>query len=176
MCRCPCVLGLFLCAATASAVAKPPSAHSDTYRIVHIYPHDSKAYTQGLIYVDGHLYESTGLNGRSSLRMVDLNTGRVMQNREYLPRVFWRRAYRLGQQLDSIDVEGAQRLCVRPLQLLFGADISVRGRGMGSDARWHSTDYERWNFVSAFLRSKIVSRDEAHTRHPRGRPRDSKSE
>ena len=49
-----------LCA-TASAVAKPPSAHSDTYKIVHIYPHDSKAYTQGLIYVDGHLYESTGL-------------------------------------------------------------------------------------------------------------------
>ena len=88
MCRCPCVLGLFLCAATASAVAKPPSAHSDTYKIVHIYPHDSKAYTQGLIYVDGHLYESTGLNGRSSLRMVDLNTGRVMQNRDVPPEYF----------------------------------------------------------------------------------------
>jgi glutamine cyclotransferase len=71
---------LFLCAAAASALAKPPSADTDAFKIVHIYPHDSKAYTQGLIYVDGHLYESTGLNGRSSLRMIDLNTGRVMQN------------------------------------------------------------------------------------------------
>ena len=53
---------------------------ADTYRIVHVYPHDRRAYTQGLIYLDGHLYESTGLIGRSSLRMVDLETGRVLQN------------------------------------------------------------------------------------------------
>ena len=52
---------------------------ADTYKIVHTYPHDSRAYTQGLIYLDGHLYESTGLNGHSSLRMVDLETGRVQQ-------------------------------------------------------------------------------------------------
>ncbi len=52
---------------------------ADTYRIVHTYPHDPQAYTQGLLFVDGHLYESTGLKGRSSLRMVDLETGRVLQ-------------------------------------------------------------------------------------------------
>jgi len=52
----------------------------DSYRIVHAYPHDPRAYTQGLIYLDGHLYESTGLNGRSSLRMDDLATGRVLQS------------------------------------------------------------------------------------------------
>ncbi|HEX4031183.1 MAG TPA: glutaminyl-peptide cyclotransferase [Terracidiphilus sp.] len=55
-------------------------AHAaDTYKIIHTYPHDPRAYTQGLIYLDGHLYESTGINGRSSLRMVDLETGRVQQ-------------------------------------------------------------------------------------------------
>jgi len=69
-----------LCAVTSSTVAKAPSAQADAYEIVHTYPHDSRAFTQGLIYVDGHLYESTGLNGRSSLRMVDLSTGRVLQN------------------------------------------------------------------------------------------------
>jgi glutamine cyclotransferase len=53
---------------------------ADTYRIVHTYPHDPQAYTQGLVFVDGHLYESTGLNGRSSLRMVGLETGRVLQS------------------------------------------------------------------------------------------------
>lgn len=52
----------------------------DTYRIVHTYPHDPRAFSQGLLYSDGHLYESTGLEGRSSLRMVDLTTGRVLQS------------------------------------------------------------------------------------------------
>lgn len=51
----------------------------DSYRVVHTYPHDAKAFTQGLIFVDGHLYESTGINGQSSLRMVDLDSGRVLQ-------------------------------------------------------------------------------------------------
>src|SRR5437868_15133723 len=58
------------------------SAPVDSYQIVHTYPHDPKAFTQGLLFVDGHLYESTGLNGRSSLRMVDLQTGRVLQHHE----------------------------------------------------------------------------------------------
>jgi len=53
---------------------------ADTYRIVHTYPHDPHAFTQGLVFVDGSLYESTGLNGQSSLRMVDLETGRVLQS------------------------------------------------------------------------------------------------
>ncbi|HEU4981951.1 MAG TPA: glutaminyl-peptide cyclotransferase [Acidobacteriaceae bacterium] len=51
----------------------------DSYRVVHAYPHDSQAFTQGLIYLDGHLYESTGMNGRSSLREVNLETGRVVK-------------------------------------------------------------------------------------------------
>ena len=61
-----------------TAVANCTAA--DTYRIVHVYPHDPRAFTQGLIYEDGHLYESTGLNGRSTLRMVDLESGRVLQS------------------------------------------------------------------------------------------------
>jgi glutaminyl-peptide cyclotransferase len=51
----------------------------DTYQVVHSYPHDRSAFTQGLIYLDGHLYESTGLKGQSSLRMVDLESGKILQ-------------------------------------------------------------------------------------------------
>lgn len=58
------------------------------YRIVHIYLHDPTAFTQGLIYLDGHLYESTGLNGKSSLRMVDLETGTVLQRHDLPPDLF----------------------------------------------------------------------------------------
>jgi glutaminyl-peptide cyclotransferase len=51
------------------------------YRVVHVYPHDSKAFTQGLQYVDGFLYEGTGLFGSSSIRRVNLETGEVVQRR-----------------------------------------------------------------------------------------------
>jgi glutamine cyclotransferase len=49
------------------------------YEVVATYPHDPKAYTQGLQFVDGNLYEGTGLLGFSSLRRVDLETGEVEQ-------------------------------------------------------------------------------------------------
>ncbi len=71
---------LLLCAVAAYGATKPlVSGPPDSYQVVHVYPHDPNAFTQGLIYVDGHLYESTGLYGRSSIRMVDLATGRVVQ-------------------------------------------------------------------------------------------------
>lgn len=66
----------------ASALAAQISAPKDTYQVLHTLPHDPKAFTQGLIFVDGHLYESTGLNGRSSLRMIDLSTGNVVQKHD----------------------------------------------------------------------------------------------
>ncbi|NDD64030.1 MAG: glutaminyl-peptide cyclotransferase [Acidobacteria bacterium] len=49
------------------------------YEVVNVYPHDPRAFTQGLLFHNGSLYESTGLNGRSSLRRVDLVTGEVRQ-------------------------------------------------------------------------------------------------
>ncbi|MFZ4877718.1 glutaminyl-peptide cyclotransferase [Janthinobacterium sp. Mn2066] len=49
------------------------------YFVKNTYPHDTQAFTQGLIFKDGHLYESTGQNGQSSLRKVELTTGKVLQ-------------------------------------------------------------------------------------------------
>jgi glutaminyl-peptide cyclotransferase len=51
------------------------------YDIVAEYPHDPNALTQGLIYAGGFLYESTGRQGQSTLRKVELKTGRVLQQR-----------------------------------------------------------------------------------------------
>ncbi|MFC2046022.1 glutaminyl-peptide cyclotransferase [Chloroflexota bacterium] len=50
-----------------------------SFEVVGTYPHDPGAYTQGLVLVDGALYEGTGLLGFSTLRKVDLETGQVMQ-------------------------------------------------------------------------------------------------
>ena len=51
-----------------------------SYRVINTYPHDRTAFTQGLEYRDGFLYEGTGITGRSSVRKVDLTTGRVVQD------------------------------------------------------------------------------------------------
>jgi len=58
---------------------KAPGVPVYGYQVVHVYPHDRGAFTEGLEYNDGFLYESTGLNRRSSLRKVRLETGEVVQ-------------------------------------------------------------------------------------------------
>ena len=80
------LLGLF-----GIGVLMMPAARSTptkTYRVLHEYPHDPGAFTQGLLYRNGFLYESAGLTGRSSLRKVDLATGRVLQEIKVPDRFF----------------------------------------------------------------------------------------
>lgn len=63
-----------------AAAPHPPIPVSYGYEIVATYPHDPNAFTQGLIWFEDALYESTGLYGQSSLRKVELNTGQVLQS------------------------------------------------------------------------------------------------
>jgi glutaminyl-peptide cyclotransferase len=65
-----------------------PSLPTFGYTVVARYPHDRDAFTQGLQYMDGVLYEGTGLNGRSSIRKVQLETGTVIQRRQ-LPQEYF---------------------------------------------------------------------------------------
>ena len=77
------ILAAIATAAFALACTVPARAHGRLpvygYRVVHAYPHDPQAYTEGLLYLDGHLYESTGQVGASSVRKVELETGKVLQ-------------------------------------------------------------------------------------------------
>lgn len=72
-------------AGTAKPVATAPE---NTYKVIHVFPHDPAAYTQGLFYHQGFLYEGTGLNGHSSLRKVRLETGEVIQRVDLVPEFF----------------------------------------------------------------------------------------
>ena len=66
----------------AIAARQPaPSGGAPTWRheVLRSFPHDPRAFTQGLLFRDGFLYESTGRNGESSLRKVELETGKVVQ-------------------------------------------------------------------------------------------------
>lgn len=68
-------------AADTPSAAAPATGGVERLRlqVLSSHPHDPGAFTQGLLWKDGQLYESTGLNGRSSLRRVDLATGKVAQ-------------------------------------------------------------------------------------------------
>lgn len=65
----------------------PDVAHL-TYKVVATYPHDTNAFTQGFLFDDGFLYESTGKKGQSSLRKVELETGKVLKQIDLPPDVF----------------------------------------------------------------------------------------
>lgn len=58
------------------------------FLVKNTYPHDPDAFTQGLFYTDGVLYESTGLNGKSSVRKTDLKTGKVLMKTDIAPDYF----------------------------------------------------------------------------------------
>jgi glutamine cyclotransferase len=77
---------LVLVAAAAACACGPASQAGGTpeytYEIVRTYHHDPRAFTQGLVYLNGVLYEGTGLNEESSIRKVNLETGEVLQKRD----------------------------------------------------------------------------------------------
>ncbi len=64
---------------SAANRAIKPAVSANDYEIVAVYPHDTAAYTQGLLWHDGYLYEGTGRSGTSSLRKVNPQTGEVVQ-------------------------------------------------------------------------------------------------
>lgn len=67
--------------ASSARPARPVAAPTYDYHVVRSYPHDPGAFTEGLFYLGGYLYESTGLEGQSDVRKVRLETGEVVQRR-----------------------------------------------------------------------------------------------
>ena len=68
-----------------------------TYKIVNVYPHDRNAFTQGLVFEEGVLYEGTGIKGRSSVRKVALKTGNILKIHE-LPDYYFGEVSESGYQ------------------------------------------------------------------------------
>lgn len=72
-------LGILGCSSAHGVSQGAPVAG---FEIVQRWPHDPEAFTEGLLYRDGRMYESTGLNGSSDFREVDLETGQVLRSRD----------------------------------------------------------------------------------------------
>ncbi len=65
--------------ADSNQAPAPPEVTYYEYKVVRTYPHDRQAFTQGLVYQDGLIYEGTGLHGRSAIIRWDLKTGNVLK-------------------------------------------------------------------------------------------------
>lgn len=106
-----------------------------TARIVARYPHDASAFTQGLLWRDGHLYESTGLEGRSEVRRVRLTDGAVLA-RARLPATQFGEGMTLwGSQLVSLTWKSgiAHRWDVRTLKSVGETRFVGEGWGLATD-------------------------------------------
>ncbi|WP_395613750.1 glutaminyl-peptide cyclotransferase [Allosphingosinicella sp.] len=89
-----------------SAQAAEPPVVNYSYRIVNTYPHDRNAFTQGLFYLNGNLYESTGQVGQSTIRKVHFEDGRVLQSVPIPPGLFGEGIVNFGNEIVSITWQG----------------------------------------------------------------------
>lgn len=86
-------------ASTNIVLVAPKAPQEMTYQVIKKYPHDTSAYTEGLLYNDGYLYESTGEPGHSDLRRVDLETGKVLQRVKLEPKYFGEGSAIIGNKI-----------------------------------------------------------------------------
>jgi len=93
---------------TPTSVLSFPAVPTLTFKVLNTYPHDRQAFTEGLVMADGVLYEGTGLNGASSLRRVDLASGKVLQSTALGPEHFGEGVTVWGDQLIQLTWKSRQ--------------------------------------------------------------------
>lgn len=120
-----------------SVAAPQPHTPIYGYKIVHIYPHDRAAFTQGLEYRGGFLYEGTGLNGQSTLRKVELETGKVLQKIPVDPQYFGEGITLLDQRIIELTWQAHRGFIYDrdTLRRIGAFDYPGEGWGLTHDAR-----------------------------------------
>jgi glutamine cyclotransferase len=94
-----CTIGAFCALSAQAAAAALPVSNVIVQRV---YPHDPHAYTEGLFYLNGDLFESTGMPGQSDVRRVRLVDGKVLQSRALNPKLFGEGVVNWGPELVSL--------------------------------------------------------------------------
>lgn len=109
--------------------AKPPE--SLRVEVLKTYPHDRGAFTQGLVLHQGTLYESTGLVGRSSLRQVEVATGRVMRKVDVAPPYFAEGLALVGDRLIQLTWQHGTAFVYDRRNFTKQSEFSYKGEGWG---------------------------------------------
>jgi glutaminyl-peptide cyclotransferase len=124
----------------AQPASRPPQSKrvpTYTFKVVHVFPHDSQAFTQGLVYHDGFLYESTGLNGRSSVRKERLETGEVLQHTDLVPNYFGEGIAIVDDQVFQLTWRSQTGFVYKLSDFSFVRRFSYPGEGWGLTTDGH---------------------------------------
>jgi glutamine cyclotransferase len=135
---------------SASAAANAPVPEY-TYQVVGTFPHDPSAFTQGLVYLKGVLFETTGLNGRSSLRKVDLQTGRVLQKSDLPSQYFGEGMTIIGDQIFQITWQNQKGFVYNLSTFAVEKEFAYTGEGWGLTTDGHALILSDGSNVIRFL-------------------------
>lgn len=113
-----------------SAGEKPTLVHY-SYEVVNVWPHDPGAFTQGLVFRDGNLLESTGLNNESTLREVELNTGRVRKRISVSPEYFAEGLAVIGTRAYQLTWQNQKGFIYNVATFQLEGEFSYDGEGWG---------------------------------------------
>lgn len=105
--------------------------------VVAEYPHDTDSYTQGLFFHGGNLYESTGLHGKSTFRIVDIKTGKALKKIDFSPRYFGEGSVILGDNVYILtwDTNVAFVYDAKTLKFKSGWSYPREGWGITTDGK-----------------------------------------
>ncbi len=137
-----------------AAPAQAPAVERLRVEIVAEYPHDPAAFTQGLLWRNGELYESTGLYGESSLRRVEPATGRVLERIDLDPAQF-------GEGLALADDRLVQLTFQEGTALVYDPDSLVRIREMSYAGDGWGLEYDGARFIQTDGSASLIFRDPA---------------
>lgn len=135
----------------------------DSIRVVHTYPHDPQAFTEGLFYYNGFLYEGTGLEGHSVIRKVKLETGEVVQERALAPNFFGEGIAILNGKLYEMTYQTKVGMIydAETFRFLGRFTYDQEGWGMTTDGRRllmsDGSDVLRWREPDTFAESGKIS-------------------
>jgi glutamine cyclotransferase len=124
-------LALVLICTAAIVHAKDSAIPTYGFEVVRSYPHDPQAFTEGLFYRNGYLYESTGMEGRSSVRKVRLETGEVLTGINLPAELFGEGIVDWGEQIVALTWQTQVGFVLKFDDFSFVRKFSYSGEGWG---------------------------------------------
>jgi len=130
-------LATFAAAALLGAGAASAAIPVYGFVVKNTYPHDPQAFTQGLFFKDGHLYETTGQKGQSSLRRIDLKSGKVVQKKDLAPDYFGEGSTAVGDDIVGLTWTSNVGFVYDARTFALKGRFNYKGEGWGlaSDAK-----------------------------------------